>query len=148
MPEQISKYPEVTIEVLKSAGAVCGQGGPQNILTQCPAKQFCSLPGGEICVYGISQIPQMTQITLQELAQGCHSEAIGHRRLAIGRAGGSRDSRRGFCCRFCSREIASKIALRHLINLFFVARKYSPQVTCSADSWSWRFQSPAGGESQ
>jgi hypothetical protein len=69
MPEQISKYPDVTIEVLKSAGAVCGQGGPQNILKQCPAKQFCALPGGEICVYGINQIPQMTQITLQELAQ-------------------------------------------------------------------------------
>ncbi|HWP58109.1 MAG TPA: hypothetical protein VNL14_09495 [Candidatus Acidoferrales bacterium] len=69
MPEQISKYPEVTLEVLKSAGAVCGQGAPQKILKQCPAKQFCSLPAGEICVYGIDQIPQMTQITLEELAR-------------------------------------------------------------------------------
>lgn len=69
MPEQISKYPEVTLEVLKGAGAVCGEGAPQKILTQCPSEQFCSLPTGEICVYGIRDIPQMTQITPQELAQ-------------------------------------------------------------------------------
>jgi len=68
MPEQISKYPDVTLEVLKGAGAVCGKGAPQNILKKCPAEQFCSLPTGEICVYGINQIPQMTQISVQELA--------------------------------------------------------------------------------
>lgn len=69
MPEQISKYPDVTLEVLKGAGAVCGEGAPQKILTQCPSERFCSLTTGEICVYGIKQIPQMTQITPQELAQ-------------------------------------------------------------------------------
>ncbi|MFQ5779028.1 MAG: hypothetical protein ACE5IP_13560 [Terriglobia bacterium] len=69
MPEQISKYPEVTIRVLKGAGARCGEGVKQKILTQCPAEQFCALPTGEICVYGIEQIPQMTQITTQELAR-------------------------------------------------------------------------------
>lgn len=69
MPEQITKYPEVTLQVLKGAGAVCGEGAPQKILTQCPADRFCSLPTGEICVYGISEIPQMTQITLQELGE-------------------------------------------------------------------------------
>ena len=69
MPEQISKYPEVTLKVLKGAGAVCGEGAPQKILTQCPSERFCSLPTGEICVYGIKDIPQMTQITPQELAQ-------------------------------------------------------------------------------
>jgi hypothetical protein len=74
MPEQISKYPDVTLEVLKSAGAVCGQGAPQKILTQCPAKRFCALPTGEICVYGINEIPQMTQIKLQELAQVIYPE--------------------------------------------------------------------------
>ncbi len=63
MPEQISKYPDVTLEVLKGAGAVCGEGAPQKILTQCPSERFCSLTTGEICVYGIKQIPQMTQIT-------------------------------------------------------------------------------------
>jgi hypothetical protein len=69
MPEQISKYPDVTLQVLKEAGAVCGQGAPQRILKQCPADRFCSLRTGEICVYGIKDIPQMTQIAPQELAQ-------------------------------------------------------------------------------
>ena len=69
MPEQISKYPEVTLKVLKGSGAVCGEGAPQKILTQCPRDKFCSLPTGEICVYGIKDIPKMTQITPQELAQ-------------------------------------------------------------------------------
>ncbi len=69
MPEQISKYPEVTIKVLKGAGARCGEGVKQKILTQCPPKSFCDLPTGEICVYGIDEIPRMTQITTQELAR-------------------------------------------------------------------------------
>ena len=69
MPEQISKYPDVTLEVLKGAGAVCGKGAPQKILTKCPADRFCSLSTGEICVYGINEIPQMTQIRPQELTQ-------------------------------------------------------------------------------
>jgi hypothetical protein len=69
MPEQISKYPEVTLQVLTGAGARCGEGIPPKILVKCPAERFCALPGGEICVYGITQIPQMTQITTKELAQ-------------------------------------------------------------------------------
>ena len=68
MPEQISKYPETTLKVLKGAGAVCGEGAEQKILTQCPAEKFCALTTGEICVYGLEDIPQMTQITLQEVA--------------------------------------------------------------------------------
>jgi hypothetical protein len=68
MPEQISKYPEVTLKVLKGSGAVCGEGANQRILTKCPADHFCSLRAGEICVYGIEEIPQMTQITPQEIA--------------------------------------------------------------------------------
>ena len=69
MPEQISKYPEVTIQVLKGAGARCGPGVEKQILKQCPSERFCAFPSGEICVYGIDQIPQMTQIKLQELAR-------------------------------------------------------------------------------
>lgn len=68
MPEQISKYPEVTLSVLKGAGARCGEGAEQRILTQCPPERFCALPSGEICVYGLDDIPLMTQITLPELA--------------------------------------------------------------------------------
>jgi hypothetical protein len=69
MPEQISKYPDVTLQVLRESGAVCGQGAPQKILKQCPRDRFCSLRTGEICVYGINEIPKMTQITSQELAK-------------------------------------------------------------------------------
>jgi hypothetical protein len=69
MPEQISKYPDVTLQVLKESGAICGQGAPQNILKQCSRDRFCSLRTGEICVYGINEIPKMTQVTAQELAQ-------------------------------------------------------------------------------
>ena len=68
MPEQLTKYPEVTMQVLESAGARCGEGGPQKILTQCPAERFCSLPGGEVCVYGVEQALQMTQIAPADLA--------------------------------------------------------------------------------
>jgi hypothetical protein len=69
MPEQISKYPDVTLKVLKGAGARCGEGITPKILTKCPAERFCSLSTGEICVYGIKEIPQMTQIATKELAQ-------------------------------------------------------------------------------
>jgi len=69
VPEQISKYPEVTLKILKEAGAVCAEGAPQKILTACPPERFCSLPTGEVCIYGIADIPNMTQITSQELAK-------------------------------------------------------------------------------
>jgi hypothetical protein len=68
MPEQISKYPDVTLKILKEAGAVCGQGAPQKILTKCPADRFCALPTGEVCVYGVNEIPRMTQISTRDLA--------------------------------------------------------------------------------
>jgi hypothetical protein len=67
MPEQITKHPDVTIQVLKSAGAKCGPGLDKQILKKCPADRFCALPGGEMCIYGTDQIAQMTQITPREL---------------------------------------------------------------------------------
>ncbi len=69
MPEQISKYPEVTIQVLQGGGARCGSGVEKQILKQCPQERFCAFPSGEICVYGIAEIPQMTQIRTAELAK-------------------------------------------------------------------------------
>jgi hypothetical protein len=66
MPEQLSKHPEVTLEVLRSSGAACGTGAPQEILKACPAGRFCKLPGGELCVYGLPEAKQMTQITEAE----------------------------------------------------------------------------------
>ncbi|MBK5205522.1 MAG: hypothetical protein JJD98_08960 [Polaromonas sp.] len=63
MPEQLTKHPELTLQVLRSAGAQCAEGAPQDILTSCPAERFCKLPGGEICVFGLSDASKMTQIT-------------------------------------------------------------------------------------
>jgi hypothetical protein len=62
MPEQLTKHPEVTLQVLRSAGAQCGTGAPQQILKSCPAERFCQLPGGELCVYGLGDASRMTQI--------------------------------------------------------------------------------------
>lgn len=66
MPEQLTKHPEVTLQVLRSAGARCGEGLPQQILRQCPAERFCQLPGGEICVYGLPDAARMTQVSAAE----------------------------------------------------------------------------------
>lgn len=63
MPEQLTKHPDVTLQVLRSAGARCGDAGPAQILTACPAERFCKLPGGEICVYGLPDAANMTQLT-------------------------------------------------------------------------------------
>ena len=65
MPEQLTKHPQVTLQVLRSSGAKCAQGEAQDILTQCPAERFCKLPG-EICVFGLSDASRMTQITAAE----------------------------------------------------------------------------------
>ncbi|NSX14225.1 hypothetical protein [Cupriavidus taiwanensis] len=63
MPEQLTKHPDVTIQVLRSAGARCGEGETQAILRSCPPERFCKLPGGEVCVYGLDGAPAMTQFT-------------------------------------------------------------------------------------
>jgi len=68
MPEVISKHPEVTIRVLEDGGAVCGEGVPQTILTECPQERFCATPNGEICVYGLDEITLMTQISREDIA--------------------------------------------------------------------------------
>jgi len=66
MPEQLTKHPEVTLQVLRSSGSKCAEGAKQEILTQCPAQRFCKLPGGELCVFGLSDASKMTQITSAE----------------------------------------------------------------------------------
>lgn len=68
MPEQLTMHPEVTLQVLRSAGARCGEGAAQEILTRCPTKRFCKLPGGEVCVYGLPEATQMTQISAADWA--------------------------------------------------------------------------------
>lgn len=69
MPEILTKYPDVVLSVLKSSGAKCGVGIKQQILTSCPTDHFCSLPQGEICVYGLNSINKMTQFGSIELAE-------------------------------------------------------------------------------
>ena len=68
MPEQITKYPDVTLQVLREGGARCGEGVEKKILKACPTERFCSLPTGEMCIYGIAEIPRMTQIAVKDLA--------------------------------------------------------------------------------
>ena len=66
MPEQLTKHPEVTLQVLASTGAPCGVGAKQEILTACPPERFCKLPGGEMCVFGLPDAKRMTQIDATE----------------------------------------------------------------------------------
>ncbi len=73
MPEVVTKHPDVVKEVLASAGAQCGTGAPQRILTRCPREQFCALPGGEICVYSVSDAGRMTQLSKAELCEATGS---------------------------------------------------------------------------
>jgi hypothetical protein len=76
MPEQLTKHPDVTLQVLRSAGAQCGTGATQEILTACPAARFCKLPGGELCVYGLNEATRMTQISAGEWQAVLRSVAL------------------------------------------------------------------------
>ncbi len=66
MPEIVTKYPDIVLSILKEAKINCGGGAPQKILTSCPKENFCSLPTGELCVYNVQDIGQMTQINAYE----------------------------------------------------------------------------------
>ncbi|MGE3920851.1 MAG: hypothetical protein AB7F64_07950, partial [Gammaproteobacteria bacterium] len=70
MPEVITKYPDIVMHVLKSAGFKCGEGAKQNILKACPKEAFCTTPGGEICVYSLNNMTQMTQMTRAKIIAG------------------------------------------------------------------------------
>lgn len=90
MPEQLTKHPDVTLQVLRSSGAKCGEGGAPEILKHCPADRFCKLPGGEVCIYGLPQASQMTQISpadWQAVAQTLPVEEGGGQALLAGGAG-------------------------------------------------------------
>ena len=63
MPEQLTKHPDVTLQVLRSAGGKCGEGLEPEVLVSCPRASFCKMPAGEICVYGLDDAARMTQIT-------------------------------------------------------------------------------------
>ena len=67
MPEMLTKYPDIALQILKEAKIKCGMGEKQKILTSCPKDRFCSLPTGELCVYGVQDISQMTQLNPEDL---------------------------------------------------------------------------------
>jgi hypothetical protein len=69
MPEIITKYPETALKILDESGMECATGATQQILTSCPPNRFCTSSVGEICVYGLDEIPQMTQVSTQEIAE-------------------------------------------------------------------------------
>ncbi|MDF2696677.1 MAG: sodC [Labilithrix sp.] len=67
MPEVLSKHPDVALQVLKEQGAQCGVGVRPKILKACPQEKFCVLKGGELCVYGPTELGLMTQLTRNEV---------------------------------------------------------------------------------
>lgn len=76
MPEVITKYPETVVQVLRGPGAKCGPGQEQKILKACPPERFCSLPSGELCVYGIQEIRMMTQVTPEEVSRAAAGDGV------------------------------------------------------------------------
>lgn len=68
MPELLTKHPEVALKILREAGVKCGEGVKQQILTTCPKDAFCRLPTGELCIYGVKDFPNMTQLTKADFA--------------------------------------------------------------------------------
>lgn len=80
MPEILTRHPDVVLSVLKGSGAQCGVGVKPQILTACPAERFCALSEGELCVYGLGEVSQMTQVSRQDLcgalAGGCSATPV------------------------------------------------------------------------
>lgn len=73
MPEIVTKHPEIVFKILKEAHIKCGTGENPTILKTCSSDKFCSLPTGELCIYGIKDVSQMTQINVFELFQGVNT---------------------------------------------------------------------------
>jgi hypothetical protein len=69
MPEIITRYPDLVLLELRSAGIKCGAGAKQQILTACPRDRFCAAPAGEICIYGLNDIHKMTQVEPMDFYQ-------------------------------------------------------------------------------
>ena len=90
MPELITKHPDVLMTVLRGGGARCGPGQEQKILTKCRAERFCTTSSGEVCVFGLDEIRQMTQISEGELQKiVCRTAAASSSSGCATRAGAS-----------------------------------------------------------
>ena len=55
MLELFTKNPDAAVQALRSAGAQCGTGGPQDLVNACPAERLCKLQGSEVCVQGLNE---------------------------------------------------------------------------------------------
>ncbi len=80
MPELLTKHPKIVKSLLAQEGIACGKGATQQILTACPKENFCSLKGGELCVYGLDESNKMTQFSKKDLCGGNphNSTSIGY----------------------------------------------------------------------
>jgi hypothetical protein len=56
MPEQLTKHPDVTMQVLRASGGKCGEGAKPEILVSCPAARFCKMPEAS-SAYTVSRMP-------------------------------------------------------------------------------------------
>lgn len=65
MPELITEHPIALRHKLEAAGGRCGEEAEPEVLVDCPPEQFCSLPEGEVCIYGIEEIPDMAVTELE-----------------------------------------------------------------------------------
>lgn len=77
MPEVLTKHPDVVRQLIEKTGGRCGEGQKQTILKACPPAQFCTMPGGELCIYGVEQARSMTQISAGELREHLCPETAG-----------------------------------------------------------------------
>ena len=81
MPEILTKHPGIVKDILNSSKDIeCGKLGvkPQ-ILKKCPAKQFCTLPQGELCIYDYRDIDKMTQLSRDDLLNNRKGRSSGRR---------------------------------------------------------------------
>jgi hypothetical protein len=79
MPEILTKHPEIVKAVLTRQGAQCGTQQQPKILKDCPADQFCSLAGGELCVFGPNDLGKMKQLEAAEVCRSATTTgSLGH----------------------------------------------------------------------
>ena len=69
LPEIVTEHPGAVLHKLEAAGGRCGEEEPREILVDCPPERFCAMPEGEICVYGIDEIPQMAVTRTETFAE-------------------------------------------------------------------------------
>lgn len=76
MPELLTKHPDIVLQILKTQGAQCGPGTKAKILTRCPAEKFCTLQGGELCIYGPGEMSLMTQLSCGEVCAAPRKSSV------------------------------------------------------------------------